>query len=202
MYWAEHAWVLPAIPAIAFIVLFTIGRKLPRGGDFISVGAALAVFILFFFVLESHLDILGAGLGGIANAGTDWIRFDGFLVRLGFTVDSIAIVMVFVVSTVALMVNLYSTGYMRHHGKPEPRYWWYFAVLSLFVSAMLTLVLADNLLLMFVAWEGVGLCSFLLIGFYHEKRSAVEAAKKAFVITRFGDVGMFIGIILFWRATR
>ena len=201
MYWAEHAWILPAIPAIAFIVLFTIGRKLPRGGDFISVGAALAVFILFFFVLESHLDILGAGLGGIANAGTDWIRFDGFLVRLGFTVDSIAVVMVFVVSTVALMVNLYSTGYMRHHGKPEPRYWWYFAVLSLFVSAMLTLVLADNLLLMFVAWEGVGLCSFLLIGFYHEKRSAVEAAKKAFVTTRFGDVGMFIGIILFWRAT-
>ena len=106
MYWAEHAWILPAIPAIAFVVLFTSGRKLPRGGDFISVGAALAVFILFFFVLESHLDILGAGLGGIANAGTDWIRFDGFLVRLGFTVDSIAVVMVFVVSTVALMVNL------------------------------------------------------------------------------------------------
>ena len=201
MWFSEHAWILPAIPALAFIVLFTLGRYLPRGGDFISVGAALAVFVLFFFVLESHLDVLGAGLGGIVNAGTDWIRFDGFLVRLGFTVDSIAIVMVFVVSTVALMVNLYSTGYMRHHGKPEPRYWWYFAVLSLFVSAMLTLVLADNLLLMFVAWEGVGLCSFLLIGFYYEKRSAVEAAKKAFVTTRLGDVGLFIGIILFWRAT-
>ncbi len=201
MFWAEHAWVLPAIPALAFLVLFAFGRYLPRGGDFISVGAALAVFVLFFFVIESHLDSLSAGLGGIANAGTDWVRFDDFTVRLGFTVDSIAIVMLFVVATVALMVNLYSTGYLRHHGKPEPRYWWYFAVLSLFVAAMLTLVLADNLLLMFVAWEGVGLCSFLLIGFYHERRSAVEAAKKAFVTTRLGDVGLFIGVILFWRAT-
>lgn len=201
MFWAEHAWILPAIPAIAFLVLFAFGRFLPRGGDFISVGAALSVFILFFFVIESHLDSIAAGLGGIANSGTDWVQFDDFLVRLGFTVDSIAIVMLFVVSTVALMVNLYSTGYLRHHGKPEPRYWWYFAVLSLFVAAMLTLVLADNLLLMFVAWEGVGLCSFLLIGFYHERRSAVEAAKKAFVTTRLGDVGLFIGLILFWRAT-
>jgi len=146
MIWADHAWILPAIPAISFVVLFLFGRKLPRGGDFISVGAALAVFVLFFFVLESHLDWLGAGLGGIRNVGTDWINFDSFVVRLGFTVDSIAMVMVFVVATVALMVNIYSTNYLRHHGRPEPRYWWYFAVLSLFVAMMLTLVLALVLL--------------------------------------------------------
>ena len=124
-----------------------------------------------------------------------------FSLRIGFTVDAIAIVMIGVVTTVALMVNLYSTQYMRHHGKPEPRYWWYFTVLSLFVGAMLTLVLADNLLLLYVAWEGVGVCSFLLIGFYHEKQSAVEAAKKAFVTTRLGDVGLLIGILLLWRVT-
>ena len=93
------------------------------------------------------------------------------------------------------MVKIYSVGYMQG----DPRYGWYFAVLSLFVASMLTLVLADNLLLLYVAWEGVGFCSFLLIGFYWERRSAAEAAKKAFITTRIGDVGFLIGIILLWR---
>ena len=81
----------------------------------------------------------------------------------------------------------------------EPRYGWYYAVLALFIASMLTLVLADNFLLLYITWEGVGVCSFLLIGFYYERRSAAEAAKKAFITTRFGDVLMLIGIILLWR---
>ncbi len=201
MFWIEHAWILPAIPMAAFGLLFLVGRFLPRQGDWVSVFAIGSVFVLFFFVLESHLDSISAGLGGIANSGFDWLTIGGFRLRIGFTVDSIAVVMIGVVSLVALMVNVYSMGYMRHHGKPEPRYWWYFTVLSLFVASMLALVLADNLFFLYIAWEAVGVSSFLLIGFYHERPSAVEAAKKAFVTTRLGDVGLLIGIILFWRAT-
>ncbi len=102
-----------------------------------------------------------------------------------------------VVTTVALMVNIFSIGYM----KGEPRYFWFFAVLQLFAASMLMLVMADNLLLLYIAWELVGACSFFLIGFYWEKRSAVEASKKAFITTRIGDVGLLIGILILWKAT-
>ena len=120
------------------------------------------------------------------------MHFDSFNLRIGFQVDQLAAVMLAVVSFISLMVQVYSLGYM----KGDKRYGWYFAVQSLFAASMLTLVLADNFLLLYFAWEGVGLCSFLLIGHYHERRSAAEAAKKAFVTTRLGDVGLLIGIIL------
>ena len=189
MFWMEHVWILPALPVCAFFVLFLVGRFLPRGGDWLSIGAIGAVFVLFFVVLTEQLGSIGDGLGGIANSGFTWLEAGDFSLRIGWTLDAIAVVMIGVIATVGLMVNLYSTQYMRHHGKPEARYWWYFAVLSLFVGSMLALVLADNLLLLYVAWEGVGVCSFLLIGFYYERPSAVEAAKKAFITTRLATSG-------------
>ena len=124
-----------------------------------------------------------AGLvGAVGSVSLNW----------GILVDPLTIAMLGLVTFVALMVQVYSLAYM--HG--DPRFGWYFAVHSLFAAAMLTLVLADNFLLLYVAWELVGLCSYFLIGFWFERRSAAEAAKKAFVTTRLGDVGLLIGIVL------
>ena len=115
----------------------------------------------------------------------------------GIIVDELSIVMLGLVTLVALAVQVYSLSYM----KDEPAFGWYFAVHSLFAAAMLTLILADNFLLLYIAWELVGLCSYLLIGFWYQRRSAAEAAKKAFITTRIGDVGLLIGILLLFNET-
>jgi len=191
----EQAWLLPAIPGASFVLLLVFGAYLPRRGDWVAIAAMGGSFILFFFVLADLLDhVTDPGfVGGVKS--WNWIEFSGFKIELGFFVDQITIVMLAVVTFVALMVQIYSVAYM----KGDSRYGWYFTVMCLFVASMLTLVLANNLLLMYAAWEGVGFCSFLLIGFWWERRSAAEAAKKAFITTRIGDVGFLIGIILLWR---
>ena len=197
----DDAWLMPAIPAGAFAVLLLFGKYLPRRGDWLAIGAIAASFIIFFPILVDLLDKLGRpDFDESARSGTDWVKFTlpsgpDFQLRLGFFVDQLAIVMLAVVSFVVLMVQVYSLGYMRG----DPRYGWYFTAMSLFAAAMLALVLADNLLLLYAAWEGVGFGSYILIGFWHERRSAAEAAKKAFITTRIGDVGLLIGIILLWR---
>jgi len=192
---AEQAWLLAAIPAGVFLLLAFFGRSLPRGGDYLGVAAILTSFVLFFFVLADFFDTPGK-LGPVVK-DIEWSSIGDFELRMGIFVDPITITMFAVITTVAVMVNIFSIGYM----KGEPRYYWFFAVLQLFVASMLLLVMADNLLLVYIAWELVGVCSFLLIGFYWEKRSATEAAKKAFITTRIGDVGLLIGIILLWKAT-
>src|SRR2546426_5544102 len=191
----SEVWLIPALPAAAFVILLLFGKYLPRGGDWLAIGAILASFIIFFPVLVDLLDKVGQP--GFTGGGKswEWLSFDNFRINLGFHVDQLAIVMLAVVSFVALMVQVYSVGYM----KGDPHYGWYFTVMSLFAASMLTLVLADNLLLLYAAWEGVGFCSFLLIGFWWERRSAAEAAKKAFITTRIGDVGFLIGIILLYK---
>ncbi|MCH7997857.1 MAG: NADH-quinone oxidoreductase subunit L [Chloroflexi bacterium] len=195
-----EAWLIPAIPAAAFVILLLVGKYLPRRGDWLAIGAMAAAFVLFFAVLIDLLGEVGKPDFVGVTSSIEWVRFDlpsglEFELRLGFFVDQLAVVMLAVVTFVTLMVMVYSTGYM----KDDPRYGWYFAAISMFAAAMLALVLADNFLLLYAAWEGVGFGSYLLIGFWHEKRSAAEAAKKAFITTRIGDVGLLIGIILLWR---
>ena len=187
----EWAWVIPALSASAFVVVALSGRWLPMRGAFVSVAAILLGFVLFWFVLA---DLLANG-GGTFSAG--WLVLGDVSITWGVIVDRLSVTMIGLVTFVALLVQVYSIQYMRG----EPRYGWYFAAHALFAAAMLALVLADNLIFLYLAWELVGLGSYLLIGFWHEKRPAAEAAKKAFVTTRIGDVGLLIGIILLYRAT-
>ena len=193
----EQIWLVPAIPAASFVFLMFFGKRLPRGGDFVSIAAIFAAFVVFLLVTVDVLDAIDTQGDLFAGGGKswEWIKFENFEINIGFHVDQIAVVMMAVVIFVALMVQVYSTSYM----KGDPRYGWYFTVMSLFAASMLTLVLADNLLLMYAGWEAVGFCSFLLIGFWWEKRSAAEAAKKAFITTRIGDIGFLIGIIMLWK---
>ncbi|MCH8850638.1 MAG: NADH-quinone oxidoreductase subunit L, partial [Chloroflexi bacterium] len=194
----SDAWLLPLLPAGAFVVLLLFGPYLPRHGDWLAIGAIFASFVLVFPIIADFTDAVaekGAEFAGVTNS-IQWMEVPGLLeLRLGIHVDAITIVMLVVVTFVAFLVQVYSVVYMRG----DQRYGWYYAAISLFAASMLALVLADNFLLLYFAWELVGFCSYLLIGHYSHLRSASEAAKKAFITTRLGDVGLLIAIILLWR---
>jgi NADH-quinone oxidoreductase subunit L len=188
------AWLIPALSFIAFPLVIFFGRFTPKKGAFISIGAIAAGFALFWFVTVSRLQ---AGSTGGSFFSFDWFTVGEYTLQWGMVVDPLTIVMLGLITLVALCVQVYSLDYM--HG--DPRFGLYYAEHSLFAASMLTLVLSSNLLLVYIAWELVGLCSYLLIGFWWEKRSAAEAAKKAFVTTRIGDVGFLIGILLLFFNT-
>ena len=187
----QWAWLAPAFSASAFLAIVVLGRFLPRQGAFLSLLSILAGFGVFWYVLREFLSF-GGGIFSV-----DWFTAGDSIFTWGIIVDELSVVMLGLVTFVALMVQVYSLGYM----KEERAFGWYFAVHSLFAAAMLTLVLADNFLLLYIAWELVGVCSYLLIGFWYERRSAAEAAKKAFITTRIGDVGLLIGILLLFNET-
>ena len=189
------AWVIPALSAGAFFIVFPFRRRLPLQGAPISIAAILLGFVLFWFVLA---DLLASGT---ADLSIRWLSVGDTTLTWGTTVDQISVTMLGLVTFVALLVQVYSLGYMKHDGEYDPGLGRYYAVHSLFVAAMLALVLADNLVFLYITWELVGLGSYLLIGFWYERRSAAEAAKKAFITTRIGDVGLLIGIVLLFRAT-
>ena len=189
------AWVIPALSAGAFFIVFPFRRRLPIQGAPISIVAILLGFVLFWFVLA---DLLASGA---AEFSIRWLSVGDTTLTWGTTVDQISVTMLGLVTFVALLVQVYSLGYMKHGSEYDPGLGRYYAVHSLFVAAMLALVLADNLVFLYITWELVGLGSYLLIGFWYERRSAAEAAKKAFITTRIGDVGLLIGIVLLFRAT-
>ncbi|MDP6770020.1 MAG: NADH-quinone oxidoreductase subunit L [Anaerolineales bacterium] len=188
---AESAWFIPAISASSFLIILLFGRFLPGRGAIISIVAVGIGLALFWPVLKDVIDT------GTSSAKITWFSVGDTTIRLGMTVDLMSVAMLGLITLVSLLVQIYSVGYMRG----EPRYGWYFALHGLFAATMTTLVLADNLLFLYFAWELVGLCSYLLIGFWFERKPAAEAAKKAFITTRVGDVALLIGIIILFNAT-
>ena len=189
--------LLVALPMAGFLITAAIGRRLGKQAHWIPVLAILAVWViamgLVVQVLSGSAPLLPGSEdthGYAVNLGT-WIPAGDFQVDFGFLIDPLTACLLIVVTTIGLLVHVYSIGYMSH----DPGYWRFFAYLNLFMFSMLLLVLASSWLLVFVAWELVGLSSYLLIGFWYRKRSAALAAKKAFIVNRVGDVGFALGIM-------
>src|SRR6266481_5942788 len=183
-------WLIPLLPLIGAAINGLFGRRFRNG----MVAAVALLFTGASFAWALRAVILGQHIGLPYNKALpfDWIVAGTFHVPFGFYLDQLSTVMVLVVTGVGFLIHIYSAGYMSHEGG----YYRFFAYLNLFMFFMLTLVLANNYLLMFVGWEGVGLASYLLIGFYFLKDSAANAGKKAFIVNRIGDFAFLLGMFL------
>jgi NADH-quinone oxidoreductase subunit L len=181
-----YMWLVPLLPFLATVIIGFFGKRMRSRGHTIGI---VAVGIGWILSLIGFVE-LAAGASGIERSWT-WFEFEGGLeLEFGMNYDFLTGVMFLVVTTVSLLVQVYSTGYMHD----DKRYTWFYAALSLFTGSMLLLVVANNLLLMLVGWEGVGVCSYFLIGHYWEEKEYSSAAIKAFITTRLGDVGFLFGI--------
>ena len=197
------AWAIYLAPVAAFLLIAAgllarrilgIGRLRDGWAGRIAIAAGAAAWLAALWTLDSAI---GAGGEPLGYAAREWLTLFGLRVEVGVRIDGLAAIMAFVVTSVSLVVQVYSVGYM--HG--DRGYARYFAFLSLFTAAMLGLVLAPNLLQLFVHWELVGLASYLLIGFWLHRPAAAAAAKKAFIVTRFGDFAFLLAVLLIWTKT-
>src|SRR6267142_2161279 len=201
-YFLDHLWLIPLFPLATAALMLFFGRRLPNAG--VSVLCVGSVGLSFIYAAGAVIQLLAAEPehrvaqqimfewltpGPMQMTGGHAIPF---VADWGFLLDPLSCVMVLVVTGVGFLIHLYSVGYMAHEGG----YYRFFGYMNLFMFAMLTLVLANNMVLMFVGWEGVGLCSYLLIGFYFLRKSASDAGKKAFIVNRIGDAGFILGILL------
>jgi NADH-quinone oxidoreductase subunit L len=184
-----HLWLIPIVPFAGFLVNGLLGRRLPKA--LVSAVALIATLIPAIQVAAIVTKLGSLTLPHVETVGT-WIRAGAFHADFAFHLDQLTLVMLCIVTGVGFLIHVYSVGYMAE----EDGYWRFFAYLNLFMFFMLVLVLAANYLLMFVGWEGVGLASYLLIGFYFPKTSAANAGKKAFVFNRVGDLGFLLAMFL------
>ncbi len=196
---SELIWLIILLPLFSFIIIVFLVRPFlnhtPRLSGYVAIGAISGSFILSIWALTQ---VLAAPGHAIPLPDISWLVIEGGVtIQLGLMMDSLTAVMLIVVTLVSLLVQIYSQGYMRG----DPGYHRYFAFMSLFTMSMLGVVLADNLLLMFVFWELVGLCSYLLIGFWFHRPAAANAAKKAFIVTRLGDFGFLTAILILFYST-
>jgi NADH-quinone oxidoreductase subunit L len=202
MNFLDLIWLIPLFPAVGFVINGLFGKRLSK--TVIGVIASGAAFIAFVFAAGAVYQLLQLEPGHRVHTVRlyEWINagpshnaagaMTRFSIDWSFLLDPLSAVMVLVVTGIGFLIHVYSTGYMHE----EDGFYRFFAYLNLFMFSMLTLILGSNYLMMFIGWEGVGLCSYLLIGYYFLKRSAGDAAKKAFVVNRVGDWGLSIGIML------
>jgi NADH-quinone oxidoreductase subunit L len=188
-----NLWLIPVLPLVGAALNGLFGRRWPKravalvGVAFVGAAFAWTLWVASQFSQLTQVPHI--------EEHSPWIAAGGFVVNFGFYLDQLSLVMALVVTGVGFLIHIYSIGYMEHEGG----YYRFFAYLNLFMFFMLTLVLADNYLLMFVGWEGVGLASYLLIGFWFQKDSAAAAGKKAFIVNRIGDFGFLIALFLLIR---
>ena len=184
-------WLLIALPLLGAAVLLLAGRRADRWGHWLGVLMSASAFVVGV--------VLFVGMLGQPDDGRsfrqhlfDWIAVGRFEVPADLRIDQLSMTFVLLITGVGTLIHIYSVGYMAH----DPARRRFFAYLNLFVAAMLLLVLADNYLVLYVGWEGVGLASYLLIGFWFVKDTAAVASKKAFIANRVGDVGLALAVML------
>lgn len=189
----SNAWLIPLFPLLSFLILLAFGRQLKESSAYVGILATLAGFVL---ALGSFFERFASGAEDYVFS-FEWLTLGDKVIEMGFVVNQLNAMMLVIVTFVSMLVHIYSKGYM--HG--DERFPVFYSYLALFTFSMLGLVISPNLLQVYIFWELVGVCSFLLVGFYFFKPEAKAAAKKAFIVTRIGDVGLFIGIaLLFWFA--
>ena len=186
----SYGWLMIALPAIGAALLLLTGKALDRTGHWIALGAVTLSFSIAV-CLFAQLLLVSPEHRVVAAPLYEWIAVGPWRIEVGLLVDPLSILFALLITGVGSLIHLYSVGYMAHDERRRR----FFAYLNLFIAAMLILVLADNYLVMFVGWEGVGLASYLLIGFWQHKPSAAAAAKKAFVMNRVGDLGLTMAVM-------
>src|ERR1700694_1746105 len=205
MLFLNHIWLIPLLPAFGAAMMLFFGRRLQKATiDAVCVGVVVLAFLFACFTVVEYTHFAhGTGLPfervlyawlGSGDGHLHFVKHDGTLASFnadaGFLLDPLSSIWLLFVTGVGMLIHIYSTGYMAHEGG----YYRFFGYLNLFMFSMLTLILANNYALMFVGWEGVGLCSYLLIGFYFHRHSASTAANKAFIVNRIGDAGFLLGM--------
>src|SRR5664280_1849764 len=207
MFFLDHIWLIPLFPAIGAVCMFFFGRKLSKQAvNGICVGLVVLAFAWACVTVWQYTGYSAASPGkpfekvmytwmGTGDSSLGYVMHGGrtasFNADAGFLLDPLSCIWLLFVTGVGMLIHIYSVGYMAHEGG----YNRFFGYLNLFMFSMLTLILANNYMLLFVGWEGVGLCSYLLIGFYFHRKSASDAANKAFIVNRIGDAGFILGAL-------
>ncbi len=187
-----NIWLIPSLPLISFLIISIFGRLMPKKAvAWLGVGSVTLSAIITIITGIAFLSSQPSGSAWTSSLYT-WVNTEGFKAGITFMIDPLSLVFCFVITFVGALIHLYSVEFMNE----DEGFLRFFAYMNLFVASMLILVLADNLLLLYLGWEGVGLCSYLLIGFWYKEPENGHAARKAFIVTRIGDTAMILGLFL------